>query len=54
MLLECRQFDKMHDEFDRWLSQVEEDLESGKIDPKAEDIDKQIAKQKVRGNKNLC
>ncbi|XP_063403799.1 dystrophin-like isoform X1 [Mytilus trossulus] len=46
MLLECRQFDEMYAEFDRWILQVEDELDSGKIDPKAEDIDKQIAKQK--------
>lgn len=47
MLLECRQFDEMYAEFNRWISQIEDELDTGKIDPKAEDIDKQIAKQKV-------
>lgn len=53
MLLECRQFDEMYAEFDRWILQVEDELDSGKIDPKAEDIDKQIAKQKVRNDHQI-
>ncbi|KAL5009782.1 hypothetical protein ScPMuIL_012087 [Solemya velum] len=40
MLLECRQFDEMYAEFERWLSQVEEDLDSKAARPASVDLDK--------------
>lgn len=48
MLLECRQFDEMHAEFERWLGQIEEDLHANPVNATGTNIDQQIAKQKVR------
>lgn len=48
MLLECRQFDEMHAEFERWLGQIEEDLHANPVRASGTNIDQQIAKQKVR------
>ncbi|XP_069136952.1 dystrophin-like isoform X1 [Argopecten irradians] len=47
MLLECRQFDEIHAEFERWLLQVEEELEKNPVDPRAQDVDQQIAQQQA-------
>lgn len=47
MLLECRQFDEIHAEFERWLLQVEDELEKNPVDPRAQDVDQQIAQQQV-------
>ncbi|XP_078330229.1 dystrophin-like isoform X4 [Crassostrea virginica] len=46
MLLECRQFDEMHAEFERWLGQIEEDLHANPVNATGTNIDQQIAKQK--------
>ncbi|XP_061169275.1 dystrophin-like isoform X1 [Saccostrea echinata] len=46
MLLECRQFDEMHAEFERWLGQIEEDLHANPVNASGSNIDQQIAKQK--------
>uniref|UniRef100_A0A8W8JFQ6 Dystrophin n=1 Tax=Magallana gigas TaxID=29159 RepID=A0A8W8JFQ6_MAGGI len=46
MLLECRQFDEMHAEFERWLGQIEEDLHANPVRASGTNIDQQIAKQK--------
>ena len=47
MLLECRQFEELHAEFDRWLITVEEELAS---DPAQKLNTQRLNKQnKVRG-----
>ena len=53
MLLECRQFDEMKAEFDRWIAQVEDDFESqGEIAYTVETLEKQIKELKV--SSELC
>ncbi|XP_064628408.1 dystrophin-like isoform X4 [Lineus longissimus] len=48
MLLECRQFEEMRAEFDRWAAQIEEDIESGNtsIGRSPDDIERQQKEQK--------
>ncbi|ESO83438.1 hypothetical protein LOTGIDRAFT_169302 [Lottia gigantea] len=47
MLLECRQFDESYAEFERWLSGVEEDLDSHPFQPQtAEKVDQLLQKHK--------
>ena len=48
MLLECRQFDEMSAEFDRWLIDVEDNFnDRPKSSQSIEALDKQIANHKV-------
>ncbi|KAJ8315397.1 hypothetical protein KUTeg_007547 [Tegillarca granosa] len=47
MLIECRQFDEIYAELERWLTQVEEELESNPVNLKSKDLDKQIDRQKT-------
>ena len=48
MLLECRQFDEMRAEFDRWIAQVEDDFNSqGEKAYTVETLEKQIKEHKV-------
>jgi len=49
MLLECRQYDEMQAEFDRWIAQVEEDVETHSVLGQTAD---QLEKQ-LEGHKKL-
>ncbi|KAL3882693.1 hypothetical protein ACJMK2_029006, partial [Sinanodonta woodiana] len=47
MLLECRQFDELYAEFDRWLAQVEEDLDSDPTSPQKRNTQRLISQNKT-------
>ena len=48
MLLECRQFDELYAEFERWLSSVEEELDNRPLRPQAPtDMEALIKEHKV-------
>lgn len=48
MLLECRQFDELYAEFERWLSQIEEELDARPIRPQSpNDVDRLLKEHKV-------
>ncbi|XP_067674722.1 dystrophin-like isoform X3 [Haliotis asinina] len=47
MLLECRQFDELYAEFERWLSQIEEELDARPIRPQSpNDVDRLLKEHK--------
>ena len=55
MLLECRQYDEMRAEFERWLTQVEEDVEAQRhVGQGPEILGKQTEEQKVGMASNNC
>ena len=56
MLLECRQFDEQHLEFDRWYVSAEDEFEAAMADVggTVTEVEKQIEVNKVRFLSNTC